>query len=295
MRVAVVGSAGLLGRHLCEEMRAQGHAVLALDRSTCDLASTDREIFYHLRDRLAAHDAHLVFNTAAYTDVDGAERQEDTAFLVNALGAEMVARAADAVGAAVCHISTDFVFAGDKTRPYDEFDAPVPASAYARSKRAGEELVLRATRRAFVARVGGLYGRGGRNFFSTLVSRLRQGQTLRIDRERQVSPTWVRPLARQLIALCEQGEYGIYHATCQGQTTWYDFAVRMCALAAEIGRPLPPQFSGVPTEALGAPAPRPAMSVLNCRVLRLRGLLAIPTWEEALRGYLAELLAHGQL
>lgn len=295
MRVAVVGAAGLLGRHLCEELRAQGHAVLALDRSTCDLASPDREVFYHLRDRLAAHDTHLVYNTAAYTDVDGAEREEDLAFLVNALGAEMIARAADAVGAAVCHISTDFVFRGDEKRPYDEFDLPSPASAYARSKRAGEELVLRATRRAFVVRVGGLYGRGGRNFFSTMVTRLRQGQTLRIDRQRQVSPTWVRPLARQLIALCEHGEHGIYHASSQGQTTWYDFAVRMCALAAEIGRPLPPQFSGVPTEALGALAPRPAMSVLDCRVLRLRGLLCMPTWEEALRGYLAELLSHGQL
>ncbi len=295
MRVAVVGAAGLLGRHLCEEMRSQGHAVLALDRSACDLASADREIFYHLRDRLAAHDTHLVFNTAAYTDVDGAEREEDLAFLVNALGAEMVARAADAVGAAVCHISTDFVFAGTQSRPYDEFDAPDPASAYARSKRAGEKLVLRATRRAFIVRVGGLYGRGGRNFVSTLVSRLRQGQTLRIDRQRQVSPTWVRPLSRQLIALCEHGEHGIYHASCQGQTTWNDFAVRLCALAAEIGRPLPPQFSGVPTDSLGAPAPRPAMSVLDCRMLRLRGLLAMPTWEEALRAYLAELLAHGQL
>src|SRR6185295_11592337 len=126
------------------------------------------------------------YNTAAYTDVDGAERQEDLAFQVNALGAEMIARAADAVGAAVCHISTDFVFRGDQSRPYDEFDLPGPASAYARSKRAGEELVLRATRRAFVVRSGGLYGRGGRNFFSTLIARLRQGQTLRIDRERLV-------------------------------------------------------------------------------------------------------------
>jgi dTDP-4-dehydrorhamnose reductase len=291
----VVGAAGLLGRHLCEELRREGHAVLALDRGTCNLANPDREIFYHLRDRLAAHDAHLVYNAAAYTDVDGAEREQDLAFLVNALGAEMVARAADAVGAAFCHISTDFVFRGDAGRPYDEYDEPHPASVYARSKRAGEELVLRATRRAFVVRTGGLYGRGGKNFFSTIVSRLRQGQTLRIDRERKVSPTWVRPLARQLIALCEHGEHGIYHACCQGQTTWYDFAVRLCALAAEIGRPLPPQFSGVSTESLGALAPRPLMSVLDCRVLRLRGLLSIPTWDDALRGYLAELLAHGQL
>jgi dTDP-4-dehydrorhamnose reductase len=295
MRVAIVGAMGLLGRHLTEELRAQGHAVLALDRSTCDLASPDREAFYHLRDRLAAHDAHLVFNTAAFTDVDGAELAEDRAFLVNALGAEMVARASDAVGAAVCHISTDFVFAGDQLRPYDEFDPPSPRSAYARSKRAGEELVLRATRRAYVVRVGGLYGRGGQNFFSTMVARLRQGQSLRLDAERQVTPTWVRPLARQLIHLSEQGEHGTYHATCQGHTTWHEFATELCSAAAQLGRPLPATFSPVSTAEVGAKAHRPAMSVLDCRVLRLRGLLLMPTWQEALRDYLAELLAHGHL
>mgnify|MGYP000193282361 CR=1 FL=1 len=174
--------------------------------------------------------------------------------------ANVVFRATDAVGAAVCHISTDFVFRGDQDRPYDEFDMPQPQGCYARSKRAGEELVLRACRRAFIVRVGGLYGRGGKNFFSTLVSRLKQGQPLRIDRQRQVSPTWVRPLARQLIALCEHGEYGMYHATCQGQTTWHDFALAACHIANELGRPLQLGFSGVDSIDLKTLAPRPAMS-----------------------------------
>ena len=172
---------------------------------------------------------------------------------------------------------------------------PQPQGCYARSKRAGEELVLRACRRAFIVRVGGLYGRGGKNFFSTLVSRLKQGQPLRIDRQRQVSPTWVRPLARQLIALCEHGEYGMYHATCQGQTTWHDFALAACHIANELGRPLQLGFSGVDSIDLKTLAPRPAMSVLDCRMLRLRGLLSMPTWEEGLRGYLKELLAYNQL
>lgn len=295
MRVAVLGAQGLLGRHLCDELNSNGHAVLSLDRAVVDLGTPDRESFYRLRDRLAAHDAHLVFNAAAYTDVDGAERESDKAFLVNALGAEMVARATDAVGAAVCHISTDFVFRGDQQRPYDEFDLPDPQGCYARSKRAGEELVLRACRRAFVVRVGGLYGRGGRNFFSTMVARLQQGQALRIDRCRQVSPTWVRPLSHQLVALCEHGEYGMYHATTQGQTTWFDFAQTLCHLANELGRPLPMRFEGVDSAALPTAAPRPAMSVLDCRLLRLRGLLNMPTWEDALRGYLKELLAYNLL
>lgn len=295
MRVAVTGVTGLLGRHLCEELRQQGHLVLALDRSACNLASPDREQFYRLRDRLAAHDTNLVFSSAAYTNVDGAEQEPDLAFAVNAIGAELVARAAHAVGAAVCHVSTDFVFRGDQPRPYDEFDPPGPQSVYARSKRAGEELVCRASPRAFVVRVGGLYGRGGQNFFSSLVSRLRRGQSLRIDDERQVSPTWVRPLAQQLIALSQHAEYGIYHATCQGSTTWAQFTHVLCEAAAALGRPLPKTFTPVSSAQLPVAAPRPNSSVLDCRMLRLRGLLTMPTWQDALHAYLQELLLSDEL
>lgn len=295
MRVAVVGAAGLLGSHLCEELQLAGHSVKALDRAACDLSTPEREHMYALRDRLTSHDAQLVFNCAAFTDVDGAEREPDRAFTINALGAELVARAAEEAGATVCHISTDFVFRGDGRRPYDEFDRPDPQSVYARSKRAGEDLVMRATRRHFVVRVGGLYGRGGRNFFSTLVKRLRAGQALRVDCERAVSPTWTRVLAQQLIALCERGEHGIYHATCQQQTTWFEFANAICEEAALLGKPLATSFVAAKTAELAAAAPRPAMSVLDCNMLRLRGLLRIPTWREALRGYLRELLTHDEL
>lgn len=295
MRVSVVGATGNLGRHLCEELQANGHLVDPIVRGECDLAEPHREQLYRLRDRLTAFDAHLCFNAAAYTDVDGAEREPDRAFLVNALGAELVARAADDAGSTMCHISTDFVFAGDARRPYDEFDLPGPLSTYARSKRAGEELVMRATRRCFVVRVGGLYGQGGGNFFSTLVARLRAGQTLRLDGERQVSPTWTRALAQQLIVLCERGEHGIYHATCQGATTWYDFATALCDEAAALGLTLPRSFSKVASSELPTVAARPAMSLLEPHMLRLRGLLRIPQWRDALRGYLHELITAGQI
>lgn len=295
MRVSVVGASGNLGRHLCEELTALGHQVDPISHAECDLAEPHREQLYRLRDRLTAFDSHLCYNAAAYTDVDGAERETDRAFLVNALGAELVARAAEDAGATVCHISTDFVFGGDAKRPYDEFDPPNPLSAYARSKRAGEELVLRATRRCFVVRVGGLYGHGGRNFFSTLVSRLRAGQFLSLDSERLVSPTWTRALAQQLIVLCERGEHGVYHATCQGSTTWHGFATALCEEAASLGFPLAATFTPVGSSELKTVAARPAMSLLEPHMLRLRGLLRMPTWREAMRGYLHELITAGQL
>ena len=295
MRVAVLGPQGSLGIHLCEELRLAGHDVDAIDRTVCDLATPDRESLYRLRDRFASGDCQLVVNTAAFTDVDGAEQKTDEAFLVNALGAELVARAADEAGAAICHLSTDFVFDGESTRPYDEFDDPRPLSAYARSKLAGERLVGKAANRSFIVRVGGLYGRRGRNFVSTLVSRLKAGQPLRIDRERWTSPTWNRLLARQLITLCERGEHGVYHATCQGSTTWFGFAEALCDEAAALGRDLPRTFVGVTTQELTAPALRPRSSLLDCRMLRLRGLLKLPPWREALRAYLTELLIQGEL
>lgn len=292
MRATVVGAGGLLGSHLCAELRAAGHQVDALDRGMFDLSSPDRELLYRLRDRLTALDTHVVFNTAAYTNVDGAEKDTELAFRVNALGAELVARAADEAGTQVCHISTDFVFRGDQDRPYDEFDPIGPQSEYARSKAAGEALVLRAARRSFVVRVGGLYGQGGRNFFSTMLDRLRRGQALSVDRQRRVTPTWVRALSRQLIALCERGEYGVYHATCAGETTWFEFAQELYTEAKKRGADLPdpPTFQGVPSSALVTPAPRPAMSVLDCRMLRARGLYQMPSWRDALHGYLDEVL-----
>jgi dTDP-4-dehydrorhamnose reductase len=295
MRVTVIGAGGNLGRHLVEELRAASHQVDAVGRQDCELAAPDRELLYRLRDRVTAFDSSLVMNCAAYTDVDGAEREIDRAFTVNALGAELVARAAEEAGASTCHISTDFVFDGALDRPYDEFDAPNPLSVYGRSKLAGEVLVQRVTRRAFVVRVGGLYGRGGRNFSSTLVRRLLARQPLRIDRERRATPTWVRVLSRQLIALCERGEHGLYHASCEGDTTWYDYAVALCEEAAALGIELPRSFSGVATSELSSPAPRPRHSLLENRLLRLRGLLIMPAWREAMREYLGELRANGEL
>ena len=295
MRVAVLGPQGSLGIHLCEELRLAGHEVDPIDRSVCDLGTPDRESLYRLRDRFAGVDCQLVINTAAFTDVDAAENKTDEAFMVNAIGAELVARAADEAGAAICHLSTDFVFDGESGRPYDEFDQPNPLSAYARSKLAGEQLVKSAAARSFIVRVGGLYGRRGRNFVSSLVSRLRAGQTLRIDRERLTAPTWNRLLARQIITLCERGEHGVYHATSQGATTWYGFAEALCDEAAALGRDLPRTFVGVTTSELAAPAARPRLSLLDCRMLRLRGLMKLPPWREALRAYLTELLIQGEI
>ncbi len=151
---------------------------------------------------------------------------------MNAEAAEVVARAAAEIGAKVVHYSTDFVFDGEQERPYVESDPPSPLSVYARSKAEGDARVAAAAPRHFILRVGCVYGRGGRNFASTLLRRLKAGQPLRMDAERRASPTWVREVAAVSIAVATTDAYGLYHCTADGETTWFEFARQIAAQLA---------------------------------------------------------------
>jgi dTDP-4-dehydrorhamnose reductase len=250
----------------------------ALDRAACDIADEDR-----VRQVLSELRPDVVFNAAAYTDVDGAESHAEEAFRANAVGPENLARAAADVGAKLVHYSTDFVFDGDRDRPYDEFDPPSPRGVYARSKLSGENLAAAAWTRTFVVRVGGLYGRGGRNFPSTILRRLRAGETIRADRDRLASPTWAVPVAKVSAALSRADHFGLYHATAHGETTWVDYAR---FLAAELGL-ADARIEALPTDALPLKAPRPRRAILENRMLAERGLDTLGDWQSQARAYLA--------
>jgi dTDP-4-dehydrorhamnose reductase len=278
----VVGARGTLGQALVEELpRAGWEVALAADRSVCDLR--DLASVRAVVARAFGGRPGVVFNAAAYTDVDRAEGEGDLAYAVNAIAVEALARAAREAGAALLHYSTDFVFDGELERPYDEFDPPSPQGVYARSKRAGEALAAAATPRLFTVRVGCLYGRNGRNFPSTIVRRLRAGETVRADRDRSGSPTWTREVARVSAALARTDAYGVYHCTSQGETSWADFA-RFCA--ATLGLP-ESRVEALPTSAIGMKAPRPRRAVLDNRMLRARGLDGMSTWQDAARAFIA--------
>jgi dTDP-4-dehydrorhamnose reductase len=279
----VVGARGTLGRALVEELpRAGWQLAVAADRAAFDLR--DAAAASAFVARALGGLPGVVFNAAAYTDVDRAEGEGDLAYAVNALGVEALARACRDAGAALLHYSTDFVYDGELERPYDEFDPPSPQGVYARSKRAGEVLAAAATPRLFTVRVGCLYGHDGRNFPSTIVRRLRAGETVRADRERSGSPTWTREVARVSAALARTDHYGLYHCTSQGETSWADFA-RFCA--ATLGVP-EARVEGLPTSAIGMKAARPRRSILDNRMLRARGLDAMSSWQDAARAFIAE-------
>lgn len=278
LRAIVFGAHGTLGRALVDTLPGAGYTVVAAPgHGDCDVADAAR-----VRAVLADTRADAVFNAAAYTDVDGAETNPDAAFRANALGPETLARVCEGAGAKLVHYSTDFVFDGALGRPYDEFDTPNPQGVYARSKLAGERLIMASTRRAIILRVGWLYGRGGRNFPSTILRRLRAGETIRADAERLGGPTWVLPVAVASAALARTEHFGLHHAAAQGETTWADYAR---FLAAALGLPAD-RVQGLPTSALPMRAPRPHRSSLDNRLLRLRGLDTLGSWQEQVTAYM---------
>jgi dTDP-4-dehydrorhamnose reductase len=281
----VLGARGTLGSALPPALERSGwNVAAAVGRAECDITEAAA-----VRDLIARTRPDVVFNAAAYTDVDRAESEADRATAANATGAETVAGAAAAAGAAVVHYSTDFVFDGTRPRPYDERDPPSPQGRYAESKAAGDRLVAAANPRHFILRVGCLYGRGGRNFPSTIVPRLRAGETIRADRDRLASPTWVREVAAVSARLAATAHHGLYHCTAQGETTWADFA----RLAAHLLGVAAERVQGVAYADLPLKAPRPARAILDNRALRELGLDTLSPWQDALRTFVAEELPAG--
>lgn len=271
MRILLTGAGGMLARAVHGEFVARGHEVVALDRAALDVtdAAAVEAVVHELRPT-------AVIQCAAYTQVDDAEREESAAHRVNAEATGHLARACRAVGARLVYPSTDYVFAGRARSPYLPDAATNPLSAYGRSKLAGEG-AARGAGDFLIVRTSWLYGAGGRNFVAMILERARRGEALRVVDDQRGSPTWTGSLAHVLVEMLEhRAPAGIYHATNQGETTWYGLAceaIRQAGMDAEI--------TPVTTAEFPRPAPRPAYSVLDCAsTIAVAG--AIAGWREAL-------------
>lgn len=258
-------------------------SITALGHQQCDV--TDPEA---VGAAVAGSRPDLVVSLAASHRVDEVERDPAEALRVNAYGAWVVARAAAASGAAVLWVSTDYVFAGDAGRPYRENDPVGPVNVYGASKAAGERLVALANPRHYVVRSSGLYGvagasgKGG-NFVETMLRLAREGRPLRVVDDQVLGPTSTRDLAVALAEIVVTEVFGTYHVTNQGAISWHDFAAlvfRLCGIRAE----LTPTTSA----AFGAPARRPAYSVLANARLAALGLPPLRPIAAALQEYLRE-------
>jgi dTDP-4-dehydrorhamnose reductase len=276
MRLLVTGSNGQLGHALAAAVPAAGHEFVGGDLPELDI--TDGEAVARLVDRVRPD---VIVNCAAFTAVDAAEAEEARALAVNGTAVASLATAADAVGACLVQISTDYVFDGSSTRPYREDDAPCPASAYGRTKLAGE-LAARRAAHHLIVRTAWLFGEGA-NFVAAIRRQLDAGaRELRVVADQVGCPTYASDLAGALIALIEGGARGVVHAVNAGSATWFAFAEEILRLtgAPAVVRP-------VSTAQAGRPAPRPARSVLDTS--RLRALLGhdMPPWQDALSRYVA--------
>jgi dTDP-4-dehydrorhamnose reductase len=254
----------------------------AATRAELDITDADA-----VRDAVAAHD--VVINTAAWTDVDGAEAQEEAATAVNGDAVAHLARACAATGARMIHISTDYVFRGDATEPYPE-DAPTcPVNAYGRSKLAGELTVARLLpHTGYIVRTAWLYGQHGPNFVATMLRLADEREYLDVVDDQRGQPTWSRSLAEQLVALSDaalagRAAPGIYHGTASGQTTWYGLARAVFAVRGLDPDRLRPTTS----DGYRRPAPRPAYSVLAHNRWAAAGLHPLPHWQTTLAQALA--------
>ncbi len=271
-RVLVAGAAGMLGTDLCAVLEEGGHAV-----SRADLPDLDVLDPASCADRAAGHD--VVVNCAAYTAVDAAETDEAGAFAVNATGAAHLARAAHAAGAALVHVSTDYVFAGDASSPYPA-DAPLaPRSAYGRTKAAGEWAVRAECPRTWLVRTAWLYGAHGRSIPATVARLAAERDRLSFVGDQVGQPTWTVDLAHGIRRLLEAGApFGTWHGTSAGETTWHGLAQ---AVLEELGQD-PERVEAVTTEEYPLPAPRPAYSVLSHAMWQEHGIEPLPHWRDAL-------------
>lgn len=275
MRLLVTGAAGMLGTDVVAAAAAR-HDVVALARADLDITDADA-----VRAVLRDTRPDAVINCAAYTNVDTAETDEDAATRINGDGAGHLAAAAAEVGAHIVHVSTDYVFPGDATTPYAESAPTGPIGAYGRSKLVGELAVENAAPASHsIVRTAWVFGPHGKNFVDTMLRLGRERDELRVVDDQLGCPTYTGHLADALVTVAETRPNGILHVAGGGQCTWRDLAVATFAAAGM-------DVTVHPTTAadFGAPAPRPAYSVLGST---RSDAPTLPSWQDGLHAHLTQ-------
>lgn len=277
MKVVIFGASGLLGKALLREWKSDGARDEIIESSSRDVDIRDADAVDNL---VREHRPDWIVLSAAYTDVDGCESNRERASAVNRDGAANVAKAARAGGSKLLFLSSDYVFDGKKSSPYETGDQRNPQSVYGTSKAEAELALLDILPQCCIVRTSWLFGAGGKCFPDTILKYAAARDSLDVVNDQRGSPTYTVDLARAIMKLCRAGASGIVHATNSGACTWFDFAT---FVVRESG--LPTRITPVSTEKMGRPAPRPAYSVLSPESLHRFGI-EMPSWEDASRRYL---------
>ncbi len=281
MKIALIGANGQLGQDLLPALG--NHDVTPLTRRDFDV--TD-----HARSRAVLADLRpdAIVNTTAYHRVDDCESEPRLAYDVNVLAVLNLVRVANDLGVLLVHLSTDYVFDGKTDRPYTEESEPFPLSVYGNSKYAGELLVRSMSRKYFIIRSCGLYGKAGShgkggNFVENMLAKAQRGEMIRVVDDQVVTPTYTVDLANQIAKVIGTAGYGLYHMTNEGACTWYEFARAIFDLSG-----LKAVVQPTTSDLYKAPAIRPRYSVLENAHLKRLGINQMRHWREALSAYLKE-------
>ena len=286
--IIVTGCNGQLGRAINKELNGkyelvntdvfQGEGITPLD-----ITNVDAVVELARKVKPSA-----IINCAAYTAVDKQESDVDLSYKINAIGPRNLAIASTEVGAKLVHVSTDYVFEGNGTRPYVEFDKTNPVSVYGKTKLAGEEFVKQFAKESFIIRTAWLYG-DGKNFVKTMLSLSEKYDEVSVVKDQLGTPTSTTELAKAIHYLLPTQNYGTFHGTCEGDTNWADFTEEIFRIAGKKTK-----VNHVTTEEYVAKnpqsAPRPAYSILENYMFKLTSDFMFADWHDAIEQYLKELL-----
>lgn len=284
MKLLVTGSGGQVGCCLVRQLAETDYQVLALDRAALDISDSEK-----VQRAVSEYKPDVIINAAAYTAVDKAESEVELAYAINRDGPKYLALAADSVGAAFLHVSTDYVFSGDKLGLYSETDETAPQGVYGASKLAGEIEVAEACKRHVILRTAWVFGEEGNNFVKTMLRLAQSRDALGVVGDQYGGPTYTGDIAKTLISMVERLKslgvlnWGVYHYAGYPHVSWYEFA-QVIFERAEEQKVLPksPALSAITTSEYPAPAKRPANSKLDCIKIKSELDVQPSDWSAAL-------------
>lgn len=275
-KILITGSKGQLGEEILSVLQKQNeYKIIATDREELDITSNIEVLNF-----IDTNKPDIIINCAAYTAVDDCETNIETAYLINAIGPRNLAIAAKKNNSTMIHVSTDYVFDGEKNDAYKEFDSTNPQSVYGKSKLAGEEYVKSFADKYFIIRTAWLYGKG-KNFVKTMLRLAETNKQIRVVSDQYGTPTSTEELSRMILYLMNSQKYGTYHGTCEGKCSWADFAEKIFSLTnkeVEVIRINSSEYS--------SNTKRPQNSVLENYVLKIDSDYSFEYWEVALKRYL---------
>ena len=278
MKVLITGSNGMLGHDLIDVLDGK-HELIKTTSKSLDITDEDK-----VKDYIVNENPDIVINSAAYTDVDGCETNEEIAYKVNGEGVKNLALACKVVDCPLLHISTDYVFNGENNKPWMEDDEVCPISIYGKSKLQGEEAIESILDKFFIIRTSWLYGINGGNFPKTMLELAKTHDTLTVVTDEIGTPTYTLDLAQAIAELIETEYYGIYHITNSDYCSWFDFAKYIFEVKNINVNVVP-----VTAEEFARPASRPHYSVLNNSNWVNNGFKPLRSYKEAIKDYLKHL------